>query len=84
MIFSCRTEDPNLKSKDLSAKAESSENKQFKKSEISEIFSKGSLVDYESLHRHPVAVVFHDSSGRRVVRATARLKACTVKDLESL
>ena len=48
MIFLAEQRNPNLKSKDLSALAESSKKKQFKESEISETSSRGSLVDYES------------------------------------
>ena len=48
MIFLAEQRNPNLKSKDLYAIAESSKKKQFKESEISETSSKGSLVDYES------------------------------------
>ena len=48
VIFLAEQRNPYLRSKDLSAKAESSKNKQFKESEISETSSKGSLVDYES------------------------------------
>ena len=48
VIFLAEQRNPNLKSKDLSALAESSKKKQFKESEISETSSRGSLVDYES------------------------------------
>ena len=48
VIFFAEQRNPNLKSKDLSALAESSKKKQFKESEISETSSRGSLVDDES------------------------------------
>ena len=48
VIFLAEERNPKLKSKDLSALAESSKKKQFKESELSETSSRGSLVDYES------------------------------------